>query len=103
MTNNVVTLWYRPPELLLGERNYGPPVDMWGVGCIMGEMWTRRAILPGLSEHKQLLYISELCGSINSKVWPKVVSLELYRNVQLPMEMERMVFTEILYLFDMLY
>jgi serine/threonine protein kinase len=31
----VVTLWYRPPELLLGERNYGPPVDMWGAGCIM--------------------------------------------------------------------
>ena len=40
-TNRVVTLWYRPPELLLGERNYGPAVDMWGAGCIMAEMWTR--------------------------------------------------------------
>ena len=37
-TNRVVTLWYRPPELLLGERNYGPPVDMWGAGCIMAEV-----------------------------------------------------------------
>ena len=40
-TNRVVTLWYRPPELLLGERNYGPSVDLWGAGCIMAEMWTR--------------------------------------------------------------
>lgn len=40
-TNRVVTLWYRPPELLLGERNYGPPIDLWGAGCIMAEMWTR--------------------------------------------------------------
>ena len=44
-TNRVVTLWYRPPELLLGERNYGPPVDMWGCGCIMAEMWTRSPIM----------------------------------------------------------
>ena len=43
-TNRVVTLWYRPPELLLGERNYGPSVDMWGAGCIMAEMWTRDQI-----------------------------------------------------------
>ena len=44
-TNRVVTLWYRPPELLLGERNYGPAVDMWGAGCIMAEMWTRSPIM----------------------------------------------------------
>jgi cyclin-dependent kinase 9 len=40
-TNRVVTLWYRPPELLLGERNYGSPVDLWGAGCIMAEVLTR--------------------------------------------------------------
>ena len=34
-TNRVVTLWYRPPELLLGERNYTPAIDLWGAGCIM--------------------------------------------------------------------
>ncbi|VDN42045.1 unnamed protein product [Gongylonema pulchrum] len=44
-TNRVVTLWYRPPELLLGERHYGPPIDMWGAGCIMAELWTRTPIL----------------------------------------------------------
>ena len=37
-TNRVVTLWYRPPELLLDERNYGSPVDLWGAGCIMAEV-----------------------------------------------------------------
>ncbi len=40
-TNRVVTLWYRPPELLLGERQYTTAIDMWGAGCIMAEMWTR--------------------------------------------------------------
>jgi serine/threonine protein kinase len=38
-TNRVVTLWYRPPELLLGARDYGPVIDLWGSGCIMAEMY----------------------------------------------------------------
>ena len=49
-TNRVVTLWYRPPELLLGDRNYGPPIDLWGGGCIMAELWTRSPIM-------QVLYV----------------------------------------------
>ncbi|XP_023702558.1 probable cell division protein kinase ECU11_1290 [Cryptotermes secundus] len=49
-TNCVVTLWYQPPELLLGECNYGPAVDIWSVGCIMTEMWTRVPILQGNTE-----------------------------------------------------
>ena len=44
-TNRVVTLWYRPPELLLGERSYAGAIDMWGAGCIFAEFWTRRPIL----------------------------------------------------------
>ncbi|KAL5233948.1 hypothetical protein ACI65C_001358 [Semiaphis heraclei] len=82
-TNRVVTLWYRPPELLLGDRNYGPPVDLWGVGCIMAEMWTRRPIMQGSSEQQQLALISKLCGSITPEVWPKVESLELYNKLEL--------------------
>jgi len=46
-TNRVVTLWYRPPELLLGERCYNRAIDMWGAGCIMAELWTREPILKG--------------------------------------------------------
>ena len=55
-TNRVVTLWYRPPELLLGERNYGPAVDMWGAGCIMAEMWTR---VPILQVNRCVLFIGD--------------------------------------------
>uniref|UniRef100_A0A915EJ81 Protein kinase domain-containing protein n=1 Tax=Ditylenchus dipsaci TaxID=166011 RepID=A0A915EJ81_9BILA len=59
-TNRVVTLWYRPPELLLGTRNYGPSIDIWGAGCIMAELWTRSPILQGVTEQKQLILISNL-------------------------------------------
>lgn len=90
-TNRVVTLWYRPPELLLGERNYGPPVDLWGAGCIMAEMWTRSPIMQGSSEHQQLTLISQLCGSINSTVWPGVEQLELYKKMELPPSQKRKV------------
>ncbi|VVC41015.1 Hypothetical protein CINCED_3A005943 [Cinara cedri] len=82
-TNRVVTLWYRPPELLLGDRNYGPPVDLWGAGCIMAEMWTRSPIMQGNSEQQQLTLISQLCGSIMPDVWPKVESLDLYNQLEL--------------------
>ncbi|XP_065566557.1 cyclin-dependent kinase 9-like [Artemia franciscana] len=82
-TNRVVTLWYRPPELLLGERNYGPPVDMWGAGCIMAEMWTRSPIMQGNNEAHQIQLISQLCGSILPEVWPDVVNLDLYNKMDL--------------------
>lgn len=90
-TNRVVTLWYRPPELLLGDRNYGPPVDMWGAGCIMAEMWTRSPIMQGSSEAQQLLFISQLCGSFTTDVWPGVESLELYHKMELPTNLKRRV------------
>jgi len=48
-TNRVVTLWYRPPELLLGERSYTPAIDIWGAGCIMAELWTRNPIMQVLT------------------------------------------------------
>lgn len=79
----VVTLWYRPPELLLGARNYGPPIDLWGAGCIMAEMWTRAPILQGNTEQTQLTLISQLCGSITPEVWPGVEKLELYVKLDL--------------------
>lgn len=90
-TNRVVTLWYRPPELLLGDRNYGPPVDMWGAGCIMAEMWTRSTILKGNSEQQQILLISQLCGSFTPDVWPGIEKLELYNKMELPMGHKRKV------------
>ena len=90
-TNRVVTLWYRPPELLLGERNYGPPIDLWGAGCIMAEMWTRSPIMQGNTEQHQLTLISNLCGSVSSEVWPGVENLELYSKLELPKGQRRKV------------
>ncbi|PAA64695.1 hypothetical protein BOX15_Mlig031534g1 [Macrostomum lignano] len=80
-TGRVVTLWYRPPELLLGDRQYGPPLDMWGVGCIVAEMWTRSPIMQGGAEQKQLELIVNLCGSITKEVWPNCEKLELYQEM----------------------
>jgi len=62
-TNKVITLWYRPPELLMGERQYGTGVDMWSAGCILAELILGRPILPGKSEMQQLDLIFELIGS----------------------------------------
>lgn len=90
-TNRVVTLWYRPPELLLGERNYSTAIDQWGAGCIMAEMWTRNPIMQGTTEQNQLVLISQLCGSITPEVWPDVVKLDLYSQLELPKNQTRKV------------
>ncbi|KAG0710613.1 Cyclin-dependent kinase 9-A [Chionoecetes opilio] len=90
-TNRVVTLWYRPPELLLGERNYGPPIDLWGAGCIMAEMWTRTPIMQGSTEQHQLNLISQLCGSIVPELWPGVEVLPLFATMELPKSHKRKV------------
>ncbi|KAG8039548.1 hypothetical protein G9C98_008191 [Cotesia typhae] len=90
-TNGVVTLWYRPPELLLGDRHYGSSIDLWGAGCIMAEMWTRSPILRGSTEQKQLTLISQLCGSITPEVWPGVESLHLFNKMEFPKGQKRRV------------
>ncbi|KAI8088255.1 kinase-like domain-containing protein [Thamnidium elegans] len=62
-TNGVVTRWYRPPELFLGAKKYTTSIDMWGVGCIFGELLKSKAILPGHDDIDQLKKIFKLCGS----------------------------------------
>ena len=56
-THEVVTLWYRSPEILLGGRQYSTGVDMWSVGCIFAEMVTRKPLFPGDSEIAQIFKI----------------------------------------------
>ncbi|EXL65731.1 cyclin-dependent kinase 1 [Fusarium oxysporum f. sp. conglutinans race 2 54008] len=56
-THDVVTLWYRAPELLLGEKQYSTGVDMWSVGCIFAEMCTRKPLFPGDSEIDEIFKI----------------------------------------------
>ncbi|ETN73815.1 kinase domain protein [Necator americanus] len=83
-TNRVVTLWYRPPELLLGDRQYTTSIDMWGAGCIMAELWTRSPIMQGDTEQKQLTMICNLCGSIDKDSWDRVSELPLFDRMELP-------------------
>lgn len=69
-TNRVITLWYRPPELLLGATQYTSAIDMWSVGCIFAELLNRKAILNGRNELDQLKLIFKLCGSPTDETWP---------------------------------
>ncbi|GMI74829.1 hypothetical protein like AT1G53050 [Hibiscus trionum] len=69
MTSRVVTLWYRPPELLLGASHYGGAVDLWSAGCILGELYSGKPILPGKTEVEQLHKIFKLCGSPTEEYW----------------------------------
>lgn len=50
LTSRVVTLWYRPPELLLGATDYGVAVDLWSAGCILAELFAGKPIMPGRTE-----------------------------------------------------
>lgn len=74
-THEVVTLWYRAPEVLLGTRQYSTGVDMWSIGCIFAEMCTRRPLFPGDSEIDEIFKIFRLLGTPHEGVWPGVTSL----------------------------
>lgn len=78
-TNRVITIWYRPPELLLGETQYGPAVDIWSAACVFMEMFTRKAIFPGEGgELSQLEKIYNVLGTPTTKEWPGIVELPWY-------------------------
>jgi len=69
LTSTVVTLWYRAPEVLLGTA-YATPVDMWSVGCIFAELFTRKPLFPGQYEVDQLAKIFEMLGTPSEAEWP---------------------------------
>lgn len=84
LTQLVVTLWYRAPELLLGASSYGEAVDMWSVGCIFGELLTREPLLQGKNEVDELTKIFELCGIPTDDTWPGFRRLPNARSLRLP-------------------
>ncbi|KAL3651520.1 hypothetical protein CASFOL_004522 [Castilleja foliolosa] len=71
LTSRVVTLWYRPPELLLGATDYGVAVDLWSSGCILAELFAGKPIMPGRTEVEQLHKIFKLCGSPADEYWKR--------------------------------
>ena len=103
LTQLVVTLWYRAPELLLGVEKYGAEVDMWSVGCIFGELITKEPLLQGKNEVDELSKVSyrprgigmdqvpnspvqifELCGIPTEATWPGFKRLPNARSLRLP-------------------
>uniref|UniRef100_A0A3P8WVB7 mitogen-activated protein kinase n=1 Tax=Cynoglossus semilaevis TaxID=244447 RepID=A0A3P8WVB7_CYNSE len=66
-SNEVVTLWYRPPDVLLGSTEYSTPIDMWGVGCIFYEMITGRPLFPGSTVEDELHLIFRILGKKKKK------------------------------------
>jgi serine/threonine protein kinase len=83
LTNGVVTLWYRPIELLLGCKNYDTKIDMWSVGCIIAEMFRRCGLLKGHNEASQLNLIFNALGHPSEEDWPRIhESCPLWKNYE---------------------
>ncbi|EKX49419.1 hypothetical protein GUITHDRAFT_67926 [Guillardia theta CCMP2712] len=78
-THEVVTLWYRAPEILLGSKHYSTPVDMWSIGCIFAELVMKRPLFPGDSEIDELFRIFRVLGTPNEEGWPGVTQLPDYK------------------------
>lgn len=81
-THEVVTLWYRAPEILLGEKHYSPAVDMWSVGCIFAELAKGKVLFRGDSEIGELFEIFQVLGTPNDMTnWPGVSKLPDFKDV----------------------
>jgi serine/threonine protein kinase len=78
-THEVVTVWYRAPEILLGKEVYSVPVDIWSVGCVMAEMATSSPMFGGDSEIHTIFKIFQKLGTPSEAEWPDIVSLPDYK------------------------
>ncbi|XP_011503497.1 PREDICTED: cyclin-dependent kinase 1 [Ceratosolen solmsi marchali] len=78
-THEVVTLWYRAPEILLGANRYTCSIDMWSIGCIFAEMATRKPLFQGDSEIDQLFRIFRVLKTPTEEIWPGVTQLADYK------------------------
>ncbi|KAF8897567.1 kinase-like domain-containing protein [Infundibulicybe gibba] len=81
-TNRVITLWYRPPELLFGATVYGPEVDMWSAGCIMLELFTKKPVFQGNDEIHQLDVVYKILGTPNPDRWASIMHLPWYELIK---------------------
>jgi len=80
-THEVITLWYRAPEILLGSKQYSTPVDLWSIGCIFAEMANQKPLFPGDSEIDELFKIFQVLGTPTEATYPGVTQLADYKEV----------------------
>ncbi|XP_006628604.1 cyclin-dependent kinase 18 [Lepisosteus oculatus] len=83
-SNEVVTLWYRPPDVLLGSTEYSTQIDMWGVGCILYEMVTGRPMFPGSTVKEELHLIFRLLGTPTEETWPGITANAEFKSYHFP-------------------
>ena len=86
-THEVVTLWYRPPDVILGNTKYNSKIDLWGVGCIFAEMVNGKPLFAGANTADQLHRIFRVLGTPNSGLdgvqqWPGIEQFSLWRDFQ---------------------
>jgi len=79
-THEVVTLWYRAIEILLGQTKYATPTDIWSLGCIVAEMATAKALFPGDSQIDTIFKIFRVLGTPTDEVWPGVSTLREFKH-----------------------
>ena len=92
MTNNVVTLWYRAPELLLGGTVYTSSIDIWSCACILAELLLRRPIFPGNDASDQIRTIFSCLGAPRINIWPDVEMLPLVQRGLINLRQEQVAF-----------
>jgi len=78
-SNEVVTLWYRAPDVLLGSRQYNTSIDIWSAGCIMAEMYSGRPMFAGTGNEDQLQKIFRLMGTPSERSWPGISAFPEYK------------------------
>mmetsp|Transcript_40253 Transcript_40253/g.82388 ORF Transcript_40253/g.82388 Transcript_40253/m.82388 type:complete len:317 (-) Transcript_40253:1881-2831(-) len=86
MTQGVVTLWYRAPEILLGQKFYNFSIDIWSLGCIMGELIFNDVLFSGKTELDQLGKIFNLIGSPTSEIWINLHSSDIAQKIIFPIQ-----------------
>lgn len=79
-SHEVVTLWYRAPDVLMGSRRYSTPLDIWSVGCIFAECANGRPLFPGSTDVDQLQKIFQVLGTPSPAQWPELAELPEWRS-----------------------
>lgn len=79
-THEVVTLWYRAPEILLGQKQYSTSVDLWSAGCIFAEMAMKKPLFAGDSEIDEIFKIFKLHGTPTEATWPGITKLPDFKS-----------------------